>query len=184
LNLSKTTQPILMEWMGHLFIADNQHVLSLILPFGEKAKAFVYHQEEISNCHEKIIKLLAWQFSDRSSSLNVEENVITGSLTLDMLRYSEPDRQLTGTIVYVDSKCNAITNIPIDMFLSYFRNGKFQSKIKNFIIEEFAENKTGEGHIYFSPNILGFIELKMNGSALAALLDLRIGETITIKNMI
>ncbi|MBE9467116.1 MAG: SAM-dependent chlorinase/fluorinase [Bacteroidetes bacterium] len=92
---------------------------------------------------------------------------------------------ITGSIIYIDSFKNAITNISSDLFYKVGKKKKFDILIKSNsnkiskINKKYDETSIGELLAIF--NSLNLLEIAINKGKICELLDLNINTTIRIK---
>jgi S-adenosylmethionine hydrolase len=92
---------------------------------------------------------------------------------------------INGTIVYIDSYRNAITNISTELFDKIRKNRKFDIYIQsnhyrvNKINKYYSESSVGELLVLF--NSESFLEIAINNGNAADLLNLSVGSSVRIK---
>lgn len=92
---------------------------------------------------------------------------------------------INGTVVYIDSFSNAITNINAELFNQIGRKRKFEIFIQsnhyrvNKINKYYFESSIGELLVLF--NSVGFLEIAINNGNAADLLNLSVGSAVRIK---
>lgn len=92
--------------------------------------------------------------------------------------------QIRGSIIYVDSFKNAITNITRELFLSVAKNRPFtilfkKSETVDKISLQYSEVPEGEKLCLFG--ITGYLEVAINKGEASTLLGLNIGEAILVQ---
>ncbi len=95
------------------------------------------------------------------------------------------DREvLIGSIIYIDSYGNAISNITREVFLRVFENKEFRIFIqsnKNYtdcISENYSDVPVGEMLARF--NSLDLLEISINGADISELLNLSVGSAVRV----
>lgn len=92
---------------------------------------------------------------------------------------------INGTVVYIDSFRNAITNINAELFHTIGKKRKFEIFIQsnhyrvNKINQYYFESSIGELLVLF--NSVGFLEIAINNGNAADLLNLSVGSAVRIK---
>ncbi len=92
---------------------------------------------------------------------------------------------INGSVIYIDSYRNAITNISRELFEKIGKGRKFEMFIQsnyykiNHINNKYSESSTGEMLALF--NSSGFLEIAINSGNAADLLNLNINSTVRIK---
>jgi len=92
---------------------------------------------------------------------------------------------INGTVVYIDSFRNAITNINAELFDKIGKKRKFEIFIQsnhyrvNKINKQYSESSIGELLVLF--NSIGFLEIAINNGNAADLLNLAVGSAVRIK---
>ena len=92
---------------------------------------------------------------------------------------------INGTVVYIDSFRNAITNINAELFDKIGKKRKFEIFIQsnhyrvNKINKYYSESSVGELLVLF--NSVGFLEIAINNGNAADLLNLSVGSAVRIK---
>ena len=99
--------------------------------------------------------------------------------------YNSEKKTVTGKIVYIDSNCNAVTDIPISMFKEAGRNRRFTATISNrkhLKITRYHEfYNPEEDEVFFVFNRLGYLEITMFQGNIAILGNLMLGDVVEIK---
>ena len=92
---------------------------------------------------------------------------------------------INGSVVYIDSYRNAITNIPEELFEKIRKNRPFEIFIQSnhYKINKINRtyNETSEGELLALFNSLGMLEIAINNGNVADLLNLHINSIIRIK---
>ena len=100
------------------------------------------------------------------------------------LRATIEETGITGSIIYIDSYQNAITNITKDLFERIGKNRVFEILVQsnyyklNKINRTYGETSVGEILALF--NSLNLLEIAINNGNAAELLNLTVGSTIRI----
>ena len=93
------------------------------------------------------------------------------------------NEMIRGTIIYVDSYYNVITNISKKMFTEAAKGREYSVNIGRNRIEKVSEiyDSVPEGDILAIFNSAGYLELAMNKGKLARMLNLQFGDVINIQ---
>jgi S-adenosylmethionine hydrolase len=101
------------------------------------------------------------------------------------LRPTIDEDVISGSVVYIDSYKNLITNIPQDLFDQVGKNRKFEIFVQSNhyriskINRQYSETAVGELLALF--NVAGLLEIAINNGNAAELLSLRIGANVRVK---
>jgi len=92
---------------------------------------------------------------------------------------------IIGSVVYIDSYSNAITNITADLFYRIGNKRKFQifvqSNTNKITKINKTYNETTEGELLALFNSLDLLEIAMNGGPAAQILSLDLDSTVRIR---
>jgi S-adenosylmethionine hydrolase len=172
---------------GHYFIGNDNGVFSLIL--GGKS--------------ELIIKLDSSKKEQRGSFSSLKLFTETASKILEgksleelgtrIEQYSEriplratiEENAITGSVIYIDSYENAITNISRDLFDRISKDRKFNIYVqsKHYKISLISEiyNEVPSGELLALFNSINLLEIAINNGNAAQLLNLDLSSTIRIE---
>jgi S-adenosylmethionine hydrolase len=177
--------PVLAEHRGHFFLGEDNGVFSLMFGSDSNDKAIQYADNE-----KKIFlprKYWRWQngfFENDLATHTVEYHQFKRKLKVEP-DYNPENKIITGKIAYIDSCCNAVTDIPISMFKEAGRNRKFTAMISNrkhLKITRYHEfYNPEEDEVFFVFNRLGYLEITMFQGNIAVLGNLMVGDTVEIK---
>jgi S-adenosylmethionine hydrolase len=185
LSFSTETKPILVIYDEHFFLGEDTGVFSMM--FGtENSEVYQYNGEISKNVMEKFALMGSWVFKDTY----IKNTVPYSALKFQLNILSNPDynaerKIITGKIAYIDSCCNAVTNIPISMFETA-RKKSFTALISN----DARPLKITRCHPYYNPqesevflvyNRLGFLEVTLYDGNIAALADIKVGNDVEIQ---
>ena len=184
LSFSNEMKPVLLVQNGHFFLGEDTGVFSMMFGAGNDAEAYQYKGDMSLSATEKLARMASWVFQGSY----VENTTPYPALKFQLSHLSEADynserKLISGKIVYIDSCCNAVTNIPISMFEAV---GKKQFKA---VVSSTRPFKIMRCHPYYNPkeqdiflvyNRLGFLEITLFNGNIAALADIRVGNDIVI----
>jgi S-adenosylmethionine hydrolase len=185
LSFSTETKPVLLRHKGHFFLGEDTGVFSMMFGMENNLEASQYKGEMALSATEKLATMASWVFNGD----DVKYTVPYPSLKFQISILSEPDynaerKKISGKIAYIDSCCNAVTNIPVPMFEAV---GK--KTFKASVASNGRPLKITQCHPYYNPhesevflvfNRLGFIEISLYKGNIAALADIKVGNDIEI----
>ncbi len=181
---SSPSLPVAVLYDGHYFLGEDNGIFSLLLGTEINWTAFRFPESEegkptISN----IIRMAEWIFSGQLEERSVSLSALKRKLSY-VPDYSPVDNKLTGRIVYIDSFCNAVTDIPAGMFTEVAQKRVFTALVgrgRHLQLSRFhSAYQDQEEDVYLVANRMGYIEITMNHGNIAALADLHIGDVIEI----
>jgi len=185
LSFSKETKPVLIHYNNHFFLGEDTGVFSMMFNNENDWKGYQYEGDVSLNVTQKIALMVSWVFNNRF----FDHTTIYTNLKFQISHLSEADynaeqKTISGKIAYIDSCCNAVTNIPISMFET--------AGTKSFtaIVSTTRPLKITKCHTYYNPketevyfvyNQLGFLEITLFNGNIAVLADLKTGNDIDIQ---
>lgn len=182
LSFSDVTPLVLVSHNGHFFLSEDNGLFSLM--FSEESGWTAYRmdeKDEKTSITEKMNRIANWHFNGELSEHSIECDNLK---TLISSRINLTGNKLTGKIIYIDSACNAISNIPVSFFHEICNNRKFKviaGERRNLITSVYHDYyQDSDGGVYLVPNRLGFIEISIYHGNIAALADLHVGDAIDI----
>jgi len=98
---------------------------------------------------------------------------------------AKDENDITGSVIYIDSYQNIITNISEELFEQVRRKRPFVITVKsetysvNSLSKSYSEVDVGEMLALF--NSLGLLEIAMRNARMAELIDIKINSPVTIK---
>lgn len=183
LAFSDIASPILLEHDGHYFMGKDNGIFFLMFNESEhKLEAFqMKEQEEKSSITKKIIQMAGWFFDNQLSDHCIAYQDFKRLLVSTVV---QEENKITGSIVYLDSACNAITNIPVSLFHKIRANRSFKvtagdrKHLVTSLYQDYYAHSDGE--VYLVPNRLGFIEISIYHGNIAALANLHVDDSVEI----
>jgi S-adenosylmethionine hydrolase len=92
---------------------------------------------------------------------------------------------IIGSVIFIDSYGNAITNITREVFLRVFEGRRFRILIKNnqYFTEKISNQYSDEpvGEIVSRFNTLDLLELSINGASICQLFDIETGDAVRVE---
>jgi len=187
LSFSPEMKPVLIVHNGHFFLGEDTGVFSMMFGTESTIEAYQYNGNMALSATEKIAAL----------ALTVSQNTYTQhttpypSLKFQLSNLSEPDdydeerKIISGKVAYIDSVCNAITNIPIKTFE---KAGKklFTATVSSNarplkITRCYPYYNPQESEVFLVYNRLGFLEITLYKGNIAALADIKVGNDVEIR---
>jgi S-adenosylmethionine hydrolase len=184
LSFSSEAKPVLLFQKGHFFLGEDSGIFSMMFGTENEIEAWQYDGEMSLTLTEKLARMALWVFQGNYK----EHTTPYSALKLQISNLPEPDynedrKVISGKIAYIDSHCNAVTNIPVSMFeaagrktFTAFVIGTRSLKITRF--HTFYNLK--ESEVFLVHNRLGFLEITLYKGNIAALADIRAGNDIEI----
>ena len=185
LSFSKETKPVLLVYKNHFFLGEDTGVFSMMCNAETDWQAYQYEGDMSLEVTEKLALMAAWVFQNNY----LENTTPYSSLKFQISNLSEADyneerKTITGKIAYIDSCCNAVTNIPIAMFeavgkKSFIATAGSATRPLTFTRCHPYYNRKEED-VFFVYNQLGFLEITLFNGNIAALADLKAGNDVEI----
>lgn len=182
-TFSKSIKPIAMKFDDHWFVGEDTGIFQLILDEHFPTALYQYPGDELLPSTEKMIVMANWILS------GVMDQNGTEISSLKPARVSQPyfnktEKMIRGEIVYIDSYCNAITNIPNTIFQEFY-NGSFSATVSSSkhlkITRKHDFYNADEREVYLLLNRLGYIEITLFHGHIAILGDLKVKDVVEIK---
>lgn len=185
ISLSDKILPVLVEYNGHFFLGEDNGLFSLMFGDCNNVKAIQYADTNKKSIFtEKVLEMAKWFFDNNLESNSVEYKQFKRKFIVGP-EYNSEKKTVTGKIVYIDSNCNAVTDIPISMFKEAGRNRRFTATISNrkhLKITRYHEfYNPEEDEVFFVFNRLGYLEITMFQGNIAILGNLMLGDVVEIK---
>jgi len=185
LSFSYETKPVLLVYNGHFFIGEDTGVFSMM--FGtENIEAYQYNGNISLSATEKLAVMALMAFRNDYS----KQTIVYPALKFQLSNLSEPDyneerKIISGKIAYIDSYCNAVTNIPISMFEAVGKKqfeATVSSNARPLIISDcYPHYNQQESKVFFVYNQLGFLEIVLYEGNIATLADIKVGNDVEIR---
>jgi len=185
LSFSTQTKPVLLFYNGHSFLGEDTGVFSMMFGQENTVEAYLYNGDMSLNATEKLVRMASWYFQNTY----IENTTRYPTLKFQLSNLSEPDyyperKLILGKIVYIDSCCNAITNIPFKMF-EQLNKRPFTATVSNIrslkITKYHPFYNPQESEVFLVHNRLGFIEITLYKGNIAALADIKVGNDVEIR---
>jgi S-adenosylmethionine hydrolase len=184
LSFSTEVKPVLLIHNEHFFLGEDTGIFSMMFGIGNDIEAYQYNGDMSLSATEKLACMVMWAFQGSYVKNTIPYPTLKFQLSsLSEADYNAERKLISGKIAYIDSCCNAITNIPVSMFEAV---GKKQFKA---IVSTARPLKITRCHPYYNSkepevflvyNRLGFLEITLFKGNIAALADIRVGNNIEI----
>ena len=183
---AKGKKHLVGEYDGHFFIGADNGMYSLMF---DDAMIKVHELSTTSGAQNSFsaLTILAEAAANLANGKHIEElGPVCNDFTRHVLfRPTVEERSISGSIIYIDSYKNAITNISKDLF-ERIRNGrKYDIFIQsnkyrvNNISEGYHDVPVGELLVLF--NSIGLLEIAINNGNASELLNLHVNSALLIK---
>ncbi len=185
-NSDSTTskQLLLFELKGHFMIVPDNGIVGLITEVAPD-KVYSIPFEEHSSFGSLSAVASAMNMLLFNSNL-ADIALIAGTYKQNInIRAASDESSITGSVIYVDSYQNAITNITREQFEQVRKGRKFSIYVQSFsykieeIVENYADVEDGDMLALF--NSLNLLEIAIRNGFLTELLALSVGSSIMVK---
>jgi hypothetical protein len=185
-EISEEKPPVVVKAMNHYFIGCDNGLFMLILDADPEEVVTLPVKKKVNPVMSEIDI-----FAVAACKLAKGKPVNELGRTQANLKRQVPilptidESVINGTVVYIDSFRNAITNISNELFDQIGKKRKFEIYIQsnhyrvNKINQYYAESSIGELLVLF--NSTGFLEIAINNGNAADLLNLSVGSAVRIK---
>jgi len=179
-------KPVLIFHNEHYFLGEDTGVFSMMFGVDSNLEAYQYNGDMLKSATEKLALMASWVFEG-----TYRKNTTTYSgLRFQINNLSEADynaerKLISGKIAYIDSCCNAITNIPVSMFEAVGKK-QFTALVSNNvrplkITRCHSFYNVEESEVFLVYNRLGLLEVTLYEGNIAALADIKVGHNIEIQ---
>jgi len=183
-ELSPSTPHVAVEANGHFFISSDNGIFSLLL----------------DNAPDKVIELtidsgnsyLTFPTRDvfamaacklaKGDSIDSLGQPKTQLLQRIPFRAANIGNMIKGTVTYIDSYGNVITNISERLFSEIGKGKEFRIEFARYSINKISKqyNNEREGEILALFNSAGMLEIAMNNDKASSMLNLKLNDSITV----
>lgn len=186
LSFSPETKPVLVVHNGHFFLGEDTGVFSMMFGTGQKIETYQYSGDMSLSATEKLAAMALLVFQNSYTKYTVPYSALKFQLSI----LSEPDynaeqKIISGQVAYIDSCCNAITNIPISMFEAAGKKTFTATIAANArplkITRCYPYYNPQESEVFLAYNRLGFLEVTLYKGNIAALADIRVGNDVEVR---
>ncbi|MDR3048179.1 MAG: SAM-dependent chlorinase/fluorinase [Bacteroidales bacterium] len=176
--------PIILFYEDHIFIGQDNGIFSMLVEQNTNYTACQFQElDPKTTTIDKILQLIDLYFQNK-----IERNCkpISNFLRVPIQRpfFDAKTHKLSGKIMYIDSFCNAITNIPTLQFLEIRNNNNFTVSFGNKKHVEssayYDDYNPKEYDIYLTAGRFGYIEITINHGELANMTSIWIDDAVEI----
>ncbi len=182
-SFSQKVKPIVMKYHDHWFIGEDTGIFQLILGEEYYSELYQYPDQNSTNPLQKLIELIQWIQSETIQT-NAIEILNLKPARMNQLFVNQTENSIRGEVIYIDSQCNAVTNIPNETFNQMYK-GSFVATLSSSkhlkITKKHDFYNVSEPEVYLFPNRLGFIEITFFPGKIAILGDIKTKDIIEIK---
>lgn len=181
-DTGKNMRYLLLRANGHFFIGADNGIFNLILNQSPDEIVEIGNSEasdEISIFAEVASSLVS------GKSLREIGSPVTSASEKVPLRATIEKEVITGSVIFIDSYGNAITNITRDIFNRVFSGKKYRILVQsnrystNRISKRYSDEPVGELVTRF--NILDLLEVAINGASISELLGIETGSVVRVE---
>ncbi|MEE4197920.1 MAG: SAM-dependent chlorinase/fluorinase [Bacteroidales bacterium] len=179
-------QPVLVAKCNeHYFVGTDNGIFSLL--FKEEEKPEFYLLDDYTPSSFPVLDIFT-KVACKIIQGELLTSFCTQTETINRrvpLRATIEDNVISGSIVYIDSFQNAITNVSKDLFERVIKGKPFKIYVQSnhYMISKInrSYHETSAGEILALFNSLNLLEIAINGGNAAELLNLTINSSIRIK---
>lgn len=183
-EFSDKTPHLIVEAHGHFFICADNGIFNLILNSAPDNIVRIESAAGNGIYDETAI------FAAAAAAVLGEGDILAAGKRVDAfvdkvpLRATIDSDAITGSIIFIDSYGNAVSNITRDVFMRIFSKKQFAIAIRSNsnTIDHISSSYNSEGitDLLALFNSLDLLEIGINGSSAAELLSLHVGDTVRI----
>jgi S-adenosylmethionine hydrolase len=175
---------LLIEAQGHYFIGSDSGIFHLLLNGAPERIIKLDGDKKDSSIDETDIFSFAASAIYNGKDLSEVGNEIKEIKEKVPFRATIEEDSISGSIIFIDSYGNAISNITRDLFNRVFSKKKFSISVRSS-----KNNITKISHSYISESVsdllalfnsLGLLEIGINGANASELLSLQVGDVIRV----
>ncbi len=175
---------VIVEAKGHFFIGADNGIFHLLL--NSEPDRIIKLNSEKSNGRVEEAQI----FAEAAAAIMKGKGISSIGTEKESIREMIPFRAtieedaISGSIIYIDTYGNAISNITNDLFKRVFSNKRFQIAIRSNtnIIDHISASYNSEsiGELLAVFNALDLLEIGINGTNASELLSLQVGDIVRI----
>jgi S-adenosylmethionine hydrolase len=184
LSFSKEIKPVLIAHNEHFFLGEDTGVFSIMFNDEKNWNAFQYEGDMSLVITEKLALMASWVVKNTYLKNTVPYPELKFQIS-NLLEADYDGKTISGKIAYIDSCCNALTNIPVAMFEA----AAAEKKSFTAIVSTTRPLKITKCHPFYNPkeeqlffvyNQMGFLEITLFNGNIAILADLKVGNNIEV----
>jgi len=180
----KNQHYLVAQFDGQYFIGTDNGIFSLLFRDDDQVKYISLEEEKTSFPALNVLAKIACRLIQGENFEKLGEEVSEVERRVP-LRATIEENVISGSVVYIDSFQNAITNVSKDLFdrIGNGRNFKIYVQSNHYMISKInqAYQETSVGELLAIFNSLNLLEIAINGGNAAELLNLDTNSTIRIK---
>lgn len=170
---------------GHYFLGADNGIFSLMLDKKPDKIVELNLKQDVNHLTfpTRDVFVKAACHLARGGTLEVIGNIKEGFSERTHFRPVIDQDTIRGTIVYIDSYHNVISNITLALFNQVSRGRPFVINFKTYDIDTLSKsyNEVVEGEMLALFNSAGHLEISMNKGNIATLLNIQLGDIITVR---
>ena len=180
-----TFDPVIVEHDRHFFVGNDNGIFRLMFDRQIPLTGKKYAVGGPSGALTKMIALVKASAAQEIDRITQPYGTFVEQLP-HLPMYNKDKRSIEGEIVYIDAFCNAITNIPTALFMETVKEGPFEAYVnakKRWKCQKYHDTYIPEkdDEFYLAGNALGYVEITVFQGNIAVLMDLKVGDQITIE---
>ncbi len=180
-----TFDPVIVERDRHFFVGNDNGIFRLMFDRTSALSGRQYAAGGQAGALTKMVALVKATAAQEIDRITRPYETFVEQLP-HLPIYDDNNRIIEGEIVYIDAFCNAITNIPTAMFKKAVKEGQFEAYInakKRWKCQKYHDTYVPEkdDEFYLAGNALGYVEVAVFQGNIAVLMDLKVGDQITIE---
>ena len=177
---------LIVKYDDHYFLSTDNGILGLVCNDDEKIAEVYEYKDEIENKSFSVLD--AFPVMVKAITENTIKNIANKKESFDRhvpMRPVFEDNVISGSVIYIDSYKNIITNITRTLFNDVGKNRKFEILVQsnhykiNRINTSYYETSVGELLALF--NSLNLLEIAIKDGNAADLLSINLNSVIRIK---
>jgi len=180
----KDNPHLLVEAHGHFFIAADNGIFNLILN-SEPDRIIRLDENKEEAAHGEL-----GIFANAASAIATGKKIEDIGNAVDSLNEKVPIRAtieegaISGSIIFIDSYGNVISNITRDVFTRVFKKKRFRIAVRSNTnsIDHISNSYNSEiiGDLLAIFNSLDLLEIGLNGTDASELLSLQVGDVVRV----
>jgi len=175
---------LVVQAQGHYFIGTDNGIFNLILNSAPDSIVKLENKAGVESGGEAGLFAKAAALIISGASPELAGTRVDSFTEKVPLRATIEEDAITGSIIFIDSYGNAISNITRDIFMRIFSKKQYRIAIRsnsNTISHiSSSYNSVGISDLLALFNSLDLLEIGINGSNAAELLSIRVGDTVRV----
>ncbi len=181
----RTIRFVAMEYEKHFFIGFDNGIFSLIFNHAPDVLVEI-PVPEINSTNTSFVnfELMAQTVGALAKGRNIQElgNPVSELKSLINIQPVEQESLIKGTVIYIDSYHNVVTNITKTLFNKVRNKRNFYVRFRREFIRQISDSyhDKAQGEMLCLFNSADYLEIAVNSGKASNLLGLSIGDTILI----